>query len=348
MWALLFALALATCAPLFVDATNSTVNFGAGGYSTEKSEVSLRALFDLIRANREEDRVRWEALKGDVATLKGDVATLAGAVVTPAAAELVHTCSTGSVLFLESRWDTNKWFKHCSAVPLFMGGDAEGAGDSTTFFLSSAHCFINVYDAEAAPATVALLVFRGAVHTCTLLHSFFKHSAPGSPHDPASADLAIVRCPAPVAIAPPKLSVLKRHPSLRIAVVGYSPGLHVDRSLTLSMGAGTNPAALHVRFASLTLSLQTPLALSPAHAALDVSSVNYTASTADWVPHHMGYLDIVPEQGMSGGAVVDMQCGLLGITAQRSAYGVGGGFVELSAAVVGLVKAAVAAARSAR
>ena len=43
-----------------------------------------------------------------------------------------------------------------------------------------------------------------------------------------------------------------------------------------------------------------------------------------------GYTDERPVQGMSGGAVVDSRCGVLGITERRSVHGLGGRFVRLT------------------
>jgi hypothetical protein len=56
----------------------------------------------------------------------------------------------------------------------------------------------------------------------------------------------------------------------------------------------------------------------------------------------VGYLEASPEEGMSGGAVVDMQCGLWGITEAKSEFGVGGAFVLLSQTVVAMVLDAAA------
>lgn len=56
-----------------------------------------------------------------------------------------------------------------------------------------------------------------------------------------------------------------------------------------------------------------------------------------------GFVDTSPEQGMSGGAVVDLQCGLWGITESKSTFGgVGGSFVLLSPTVMAMVQAAAA------
>jgi hypothetical protein len=53
-----------------------------------------------------------------------------------------------------------------------------------------------------------------------------------------------------------------------------------------------------------------------------------------------GFVEGSPEKGMSGGAVVDMRCGLWGITRAKSLWGVGGAFVRLTPEVAALLQAA--------
>jgi hypothetical protein len=53
-----------------------------------------------------------------------------------------------------------------------------------------------------------------------------------------------------------------------------------------------------------------------------------------------GFVDITPEQGMSGGAVVDLDCGLIGIIEGRG-NGVGGSFVRMTEEVRSMVMTAV-------
>jgi len=47
------------------------------------------------------------------------------------------------------------------------------------------------------------------------------------------------------------------------------------------------------------------------------------------------------EEGMSGGPVVDSQCGLLGVTESKSLFGEGGAFVNLSPSIVQKILAAM-------
>ena len=81
-------------------------------------------------------------------------------------------------------------------------------------------------------------------------------------------------------------------------------------------------------FARLAPSMQTLLPLNITNAAAASSAAAGSQGTALPLESYQGYLDTVPEEGMSGGAVVDSQCGLLGVTEKRSVYGEGGELCE--------------------
>ena len=53
----------------------------------------------------------------------------------------------------------------------------------------------------------------------------------------------------------------------------------------------------------------------------------------------VGFIDIVPGEGMSGGPVVDTTCGLIGVT--EGPFGLGGTYVKLTAEVVQRIMAAI-------
>ena len=79
--------------------------------------------------------------------------------------------------------------------------------------------------------------------------------------------------------------------------------------------------ALHVRYARAVSSVQLP-----------ISATSATADGADAFTVHTGspfYLDIAPAQGMSGGAVVDLKCHVMGILERKSVYAPGGQYVSL-------------------
>ena len=105
-------------------------------------------------------------------------------------------------------------------------------------------------------------------------------------------------------------------------------------------------SALHVKFARLAPSVQYPQPPKLTNATLEQTATTSspgTGSESAGLPRagNQGFLDIVPEEGMSGGPVVDSQCGLLGVTGRKSLFGEGGAFVSLSPSIVQKIMAAM-------
>jgi hypothetical protein len=145
-------------------------------------------------------------------------------------------------------------------------------------------------------------------------------------------DLAIVRCAVPVPIAPTRLSVLPLPRHYQPAILfGYSSGQNLDPELVHTFLSGT--VAMHVKFSHLVPSIQYPRA--PTSAGDTYTSILLNSSSAS------GFLNTPPEGGMSGGAVVDMQCGLLGVVESRSLYGDGGSYIRLIPRIVQQIMAAL-------
>ena len=97
------------------------------------------------------------------------------------------------------------------------------------------------------------------------------------------------------------------------------PGSH-DRLYFWKIFGAAN--ALHVRYARAVTSLQLP-----------ISATSATADDVNAFAAHTGshfFLDVAPERGMSGGAVVDMKCHLMGILEGKSVHAPGGQFVYLA------------------
>ena len=293
--------------------------------------------------DRAEDARRYEGL----AAALGD---LASALVTPAVAARLELCArTTAVLLLVLRGGDLANAGTCSAVPLFAGaGVGAAAGQvSSTLFLTSAHCFHNEsLENSVAPVYFSARVEHGeeASPSCTLLRHFWV--PPGAPSLTPSLDLAIVRCAAPLNVPPTVLTKLPYHARQPAALLGFSTGLHRHSSMFTRYTLGGVRIAPHVRYTHLASSLQLPLQrASGASGALSPAGVQGAASPAsDVMEHeHIGFVVDTPEKGMSGGALVDMQCGLIGINEKGSTSGgVGGGFVNLSPSVVAMISRALA------
>ena len=161
-------------------------------------------------------------------------------------------------------------------------------------------------------------------------------------------DLAIVRCAEPVPVPSTRLSALPPQHFQRAFLYGYSDGLNLDPGLEFQYKGTQRKSVLHLKLVRLAPSIQFPGApgisncttvqlLSAAPSSAGASGEGAALPLAS----HQGFLDTVPEQGMSGGAVVDSQCGVLGVTQSRSLFGEGGGFVRLSPSVVQRIMAAL-------
>ena len=100
--------------------------------------------------------------------------------------------------------------------------------------------------------------------------------------------------------------------------------------------------ALHTKYTRLSSSLQTPVPVAKSVEAQSAQQARgYTedslAPTA-FTPvaegaAPTGFVEMSPWEGMSGGAVIDMGCGLMGVTESRVVSAPGGTFVRLSPAV---------------
>jgi hypothetical protein len=147
-----------------------------------------------------------------------------------------------------------------------------------------------------------------------------------------------VRCAMPVPVPSTRLSAMPLQHFQRAFFYGFSDGHH---SLEHQYKDLQRWSVLHLRLARLSPSIQFPLGLTFSN----ITTVQFLSAAPSStgaseegaklpLASYQGFLDTVPEQGMSGGAVVDSQCGVLGVTQSRSVFGEGGVFVRLSPSVV--------------
>lgn len=302
----------------------------------------------------DEVRASFATIRADVATIRADVAVLAESVVTPTIAARVSQCSRSAVVFALIPGREEPEHTTCSAFPvpaevLRASAAASTASASTSsFFLSSAHCFMD--STMVVVFKKANIHYFGGAHACSLVAHFVR--AP--PAD--SYDLALIECPT-VAIPPSRISA--RPPGLQTpaVMIGFSRGEHIDASLTFVTrftvrGVETVVKyAPHTKFTRLADSFQTPLP--------DVGTVSTVLASRGFtedglsVPSYVvaaasagGYVEHSPPVGMSGGAIMDTDCGVFGVTERRSVHAPGGQFVRLTPDVVLLLAAAIPAPRN--
>lgn len=335
--------------PLLARANTTAVQLGVLGPTSvgELLPFLLKAAADRLLDRKVAD-LRHEAAELRHKSLLQSIDQISDAVVTAATSERVYTCArAAAVLLLTPNWAGSEDDRLCSATPFFS---AQPQTEST-HFLTSAHCFTDIAHDGAAFANATTLYYHTLKRACSLVHHFFCHPSASAACSAAtpSMDLAIVRCPEPLPVPSTRLSTLPQQHFQRAFIYGFSDGLNLDPLFVYDHKDSARKTALHLKFARLAPSMQTPQALNITNATtvqLLSSAAAYPAAAGSEgaalpLDSYRGYLDTVPEQGMSGGAVVDSQCGLLGVTESRSVFGEGGAFVKLSPSVVQRILAAM-------
>ena len=339
----------------FVTVTVLSSFFEAFSARFDSLFESLSARIDNLSANLS---ARIDSLSTRVDNLSTRVDELSESVLTPVVSERVDHCSQKMVLFAVVTIKTIPIIvKQCSAVPvpallaeLVPFADAA----SSTFFLTSAHCFANTTD----PANPVLLGDKAVVQIanstgCVLIKQFL-YIHPDDTGARTHIDVALVHCESPVPVPPPALSDLPYLANTRVALVGYSQGVHLNNSLSNFVTAMniTTSYALHTKHTRLTNSLQTPstataeeLPVPPSRGYTEdsLAPIAAYAPVAAGSELPSGYVEASPWEGMSGGAVIDMRCGLVGITEGRAKHAFGGQFVRLTPDVLQLATRALSA-----
>jgi hypothetical protein len=312
------------------------------------SAAELRGFMLSMTASHAELRAVFENHSGVLAELAESsvtttavLAELAESSVTTTVAARVEACArvTSGVAVVVLN---GGGYRLCSAVPR-PSRSTDAAAESSTHFLSAAHCFINDATGLQDGRNVTI-IFGGAAHKCALLAHFGAPSA-----DPL--DLALIGCAHPVPVAPTRLSATPYAPHTRAVLLGHSEGSHVDAGKVVNVTTAMSRLYVpHVRFTRLVASFQSPLRAAAADSAggavafatrggfaeedFSFSPLPLAAAAAA-----KGFVDVSPSPGMSGGAVVDTRCGLFGITERKSTFAQGGQFVLLTPAVLARIDA---------
>ena len=274
-----------------------------------------------------------------------DVRDLSESVLTPAVGARGDACARVAVAssFVSVG---GALLKQCSAVPLPEPLAARAPADaaSSNFFLTSAHCYENETAGKVFffPEATTLI---GGVEGCALVAQFLH------PTSPDALDLAVVRCAVAVPLPPTRLSSHPYVAHTRVVLAGFSRGEHLDPALSARIVGGAT-FALHTKHTRLSDSLQTPVAVAsegpvpPSRGYTEDALLPTAFAPAAAGAAPPGFIESSPWEGMSGGAVFDTRCGLLGITERRAVFAQGGQFLRLTPDVIERVATAVNAAKA--
>ena len=137
-----------------------------------------------------------------------------------------------------------------------------------------------------------------------------------------------------------------------VALAGFSPGQHLLPALSVFVPAPSDSTpkhtefALHAHFTSIASSMPTPANASGATWTSGVHGLYMEGDggAPNWgqvAGADMGFVGYKPQEGLSGGAVLDTSCNLVGIIERRSFGAPSGRFVRLTAQVLQLLQDAV-------
>jgi hypothetical protein len=303
--------------------------------------AQLREQSSLLR----EHGAQLRALGEKVDEHGAQLTSLAETAVTPAVGARLEECGRASVVaaVVFSDAEPAEFKFQCSAVPIPESVAAQfgslGASAST-FFLTSAHCFV---EGDALVYTNVTLWHLRVLYPCRLVEAFIAPPQADAAPDVASdsLDLAVLHCPRAVPVAPARLSPIPYAAHTPAVLIGFAEGLHLDREMTADtpstpiVAAATS--ALHTKVSRLSSSFQAPTLFGGAATRGSCSEQGLGAdgpplpaaySPPPW-SSSLGFVDTSPWGGMSGGAVMDTHCGLFGILERRSRLAVGGVFIRL-------------------
>jgi len=242
---------------------------------------------------------------------------------------------------------------------LRVPGDPPPPPGSSTLFFTSAHCFFEESQDWRQIGNSALLLRAGAVDLSSNISCVLSTRLPFHA-DKRRLDLALVSCWPPVQMPPSTLSARPFYMHAPVALAGFSLGQHLLPALSVFLPAPSDSDgtlkhtefALHAHFTSIASSM--PMPANASGAAWESGVHGLYMEGDDGAPNwgqaagaDRGFVGYKPEKGLSGGAVLDTSCNLVGIIERRSLWAPSGSFVRLTAQVLKLLQDAVCGASGA-
>ena len=264
--------------------SSQIVSMGSQVISLNNSMVSLNTRV-----------VQMEARFGNqIAHLIESVDELLASTLTPAAAQVTLACAKASVyiLFLwKQSWNVTlrmltKSVFHCSA---FAYRELKGGG---TLVVSASHCFANISEPISFDAT-RLALARDTRVKCRLLKVF-------------TSDSAVLHCED----ASPLLVRSGASPVFAQAVV--AAGFFYDKT------GITTALSVHDEFSMHVVSTNIAVSMGPQDELKLLAGGGVPLLAVVPPQHPFGMLHGKLLQGMSGGPVMDVRCGVVGIISKRT------------------------------
>ena len=238
---------------------------------------------------------------------------LLSSTLTPRSADLVDACARKSVFLVtfssSNGGDLNEngsnLIRHCSAFSYkpFPSRDA--------VIVTASHCFFPVFNKTSFLNKTPFVVFLSILdqhvrHECSVLD--FR----GSPDD-----ATILSCPTLINI-PGLLSSNDTRLSQLVAITGFAADTYNTSTTFVNShhihndNTDSPSFALNVDFSRIVS------IAGPPHKLQDGSVCVSSADEMTWPVHPSGFVDRRVTQGLSGGPILDLTCGVIGIAHGRS------------------------------
>jgi hypothetical protein len=271
--------------------------------------VEMGARFELMQRSLSLLGANVTLLSADVALLSANVARLSAdvAVVSANVLELHDVTPTVSaVQRIRSCSEAHAWYVTapviCSAFPY------ASPHSSQPYFVSAAHCFKDSAKGVDLTGATLTLVRNGASSlSCTVLRLWESPS-----------DLAVLQCAAGARALSGLVGAAKTPPlGSAVAAVGYVlDALSGPSEFFLDAQPDT---ALNFRFARITnvAGRRNSNASLPGSCEL-AQPGDETPSGTPWLIRPTGVFDMAVARGMSGGPLLDLRCGVVGVIHGRA------------------------------
>jgi tetrahydromethanopterin S-methyltransferase subunit G len=289
----------------------------------EKMNADTNRRFDDTNQRIDDTNQRIEKMNADtnrrIDVVIENLSELLTSTQTPLSAELVDSCARNAVFHINYSSSDKSIFisdnkskvHHCSAFAY------QPYPSKQAVIVTAAHCFSSFYNKTPFNITIASLGDKTR-HACTVLEFF------SSPED-----ASILLCPTLI-ITTVLVSSARTRLSQMVAITGFAEDAFrtsstvdgfVSHHLT-SSDVGLPTFALNVDFARI-VNIAGPLRKRQDGTAC-VSSANDTV----WPVIPSGFVDHRVTEGMSGGPILDLKCGVVGIAHGRTCNA--GVFMSLS------------------
>jgi hypothetical protein len=296
------------------DDVNKRFDIISADASAFRDETSRR--FDDVNKKFDDVNKRFDLVNEKFADVGEDLFELLSSTQTPRSAALVDSCALQSVFFVRTAstsTNTSTTYRHCSAFAY------QPFPSKKAVIVTASHCLSRPFMAPSNLTISITYLGDDVIHDCSVLY----HQAPPE-------DSSILTCPGLTNLIGLVSSGSSRL-SQSVAITGFA----VDTFNSSSKKTSSKTRSHHVPYyhfnSSFALNVDFSRIVSvagPPHKLKDGSLCVSSPSEDVWDVNPSGFVERQVREGMSGGPILDLKCGVVGISHGRSCNA--GAYVDLT------------------